>query len=139
MNPGTNFWLDQPITSKSETAVAAAIRSLPGPKEDMSKLEIRSDNANELVNATESSGSFSNPVTRYWPNSNKAERSVLTFTDLLRAHFVNSGLSPCFRPMLAVAVAQLWNLFRSVKRTDVDGNVFFLLLTSFGTAAKTRR
>jgi hypothetical protein len=125
VNPGTSFWLVQPITSKSETAVAAAIRSLHGPKGDMSKIEIRSDNANELVNAIESSGSFSNPVTPYRPNSNKAERSILTFTDLLRVHFVKSGLSPCFRPLLAVCVAQLWNLFRNVKRTDVDGNVLF--------------
>ena len=57
VNPGTNFWMAQPITSKSESAVAAAIRSVHGPNEDMTNLEIRSDNANELVSAIESSGS----------------------------------------------------------------------------------
>ena len=115
----------QPVTNKSEIACEAAIRSLHGHKEDMSNYEIRSDNANELVNSIENSNSFANPVPPHRSNANKAERSILTFTDLLRIHFVKSGLSPCFRPLLAVFVAQLWNLFRNVKRTDIDGNTFF--------------
>ena len=115
----------QPSTNKSEIACEAAIRSLYGHREDMSNYEIRSANANELVNAIENSDAFANPVPPHRSNANKAERSILTFTDLLRIHFVKSGLSPCFRPLLAVFVAQLWNLFRNVKRTDIEGNTFF--------------
>ena len=84
----------------------AAFKNLHGPNEDISKLTITTDNANELTAAIENV-SFSLPTTPHRPNSNKAERSILTLSDLLRVRFRRSGLAPCFRPMLAVAVVQL--------------------------------
>ena len=90
----------------------------------MSKLTLRSDRVNELVAAANSLGAHADPIGPHRPNSNKAERSILTFSDLLRIHFLQSGFAQCFRPLLAVLVCQLYNLFTVIKRLDTDSQPF---------------
>ena len=124
VNPATKTWLVVPIANKQEDPIASALKSAHGPNEDMSKLIIRSDNANELTSAIERT-TFSDPLTPHRPNSNQAERSLLVFSDLLRVWFLRSGLAPCFRPLLSIAVAQLWNLFKVVRRLDADSCEIF--------------
>ncbi len=120
-NPPTGGWLIQPVADKREATVAAAIKMMHGPSEDVSRVFIRSDGAHEIIAAIEQEG-FAMPVAPYRPNSNRAKRAILSFSDLLRVQFLRSGFAPCFRPMLALATVQLWNLFRVVRRLDVDGN-----------------
>ena len=81
----------QPITEKHESRIRAGLKFMHGPAEDISKRTIRSDNANEIKAAIETHG-FSDPVTPHRPNSNKAEQSIMTFSDLLRLHFLNQDL-----------------------------------------------
>ena len=76
----------QPVTNKNESTMLAAFKSLHGPNEDISKLTIRTDNANELKAAIETD-SFADPTIPHRPNSNRAEQSILTFSDLLRVRF----------------------------------------------------
>ena len=113
MNPATKTWLVVPTPNKPQDTIASALKSAHGPNEDMSELIIRSDNADELTSAIEKTSS-SDPLTPHRPNSNKAERSILVYSDLLRVWFSKSGLAPCFRPLLSITVAQLWNLFELV-------------------------
>ena len=124
-NPATNASLCQPVKDKLDVTSLAAFKSLHGPSEDLNKLSIRTDSANELTASIETAGAYALPTTPHRPNSNKAERSILTFSDLLRVHLLRSCMALCFRPMLAIVVCQLWNLFLVVKRTDVDRNEFF--------------
>ena len=115
-----------PLTDKTQQNVQDGIWSLHGPAEDGSKLVFRSDYAGEITSAVEQQGGFSMPVVPHRANSSRAERAISTIiSNLLRVHFLRSGLAPCFRPMLAIVVVQLWNLFRLVQRLDVDGNCFF--------------
>ena len=124
VNLVTKTWLVVPIASKHEDTIASAIKSAHGPNQDMSKLTIRSDDTDELTSAIART-SFSNLLTPHRPNSNKAERSILVFSDLLRVWFLRSGLAPCFRPLLSIAVAQLWNPFKVVRRLDADSCEIF--------------
>ena len=75
VNPPTGCFLVAPVCDNREGTIEQAVKSLHGPNEDLSKMTIRSDKANEL-NAGESVG-FSDPITPHRPNSNKAERGIL--------------------------------------------------------------
>ena len=48
-NPATNAWLCQTVKDKSEATCLASCKSSHGPSENMSKLSIRRDNANDLL------------------------------------------------------------------------------------------
>jgi len=120
VNPATGVWMLKPLVSKAESSVEEGLKAVHSQGEDLSKLTLRSDRANELVAAASSLGAYADPTGPHRPNSNKAERSILTFSDLLRIHFLQSGFAPCFRPLLAVLVCQLYNLFKVVKRLDTD-------------------
>ena len=101
-----------PSPSKSQEHVEEALKSLHAPGEDLAKLVMRSDRANELTAGIRAVGAFADPTGPYRPNSNKAERAILTFSDMLRVHFIQSGLPPAFRPLVSTAVAQYFNLLR---------------------------
>ena len=125
VNPSTGSWIVAPSPSKSQEHVEEALKSLHAPGEDLAKLVMRSDRANELTAGIRAVGSFADPTGPYRPNSNKAERAILTFSDTLRVHFIQSGLPPAFRPLVSIAVAQYFNLLKAVKRVDTDGVPFF--------------
>ena len=69
----------QPITDKREYTVRAGLKCMHEPAEDISKITVRLDNADETTAAIETDG-FSDAVTPHQPNSNKAE----VYSDLQR-------------------------------------------------------
>ena len=114
-----------PSPSKSQDHVEEALKSLHAPGEDLAKLSLRSDGANELTAGVRAVGAYADPTGPYRPNSNKAERAILTFSDMLRVHFLQSGLPPAFRPLISTAVAQYFNLLKAIKRLGSDEVPFF--------------
>ena len=87
VSPATKTLVVVPSPNKQEDTIASALKSARGPNEDTSKFIIRSDNANELTSAIEQT-SFSDPLTPHRRNSNKAERSIFVYSDLLRVWFL---------------------------------------------------
>ena len=121
INPATGSWLCMPIADKTQDTIQDASKMPHRPDEDSSKLWIRSDSANEISVAAENAGASSKPTTPHRSSSNIADRAVQTFEDLNTVNFMRSGFSPSFRPILSIGTVQLFNLFRQVERTDVDG------------------
>ena len=54
------------------------------------------------------------------PNSNIVERVILTFEDLQRLMFAQSGCPPFWRPVIAISAAQQWAIHRQTVRSDID-------------------
>ena len=79
INPAMGSWMLAPLPSKHQEHVEAALRTLHAPGEDLSKLIMRSDRAGELVGGIRAVEAFADPTGPHRPNSNKAERGILTF------------------------------------------------------------
>jgi hypothetical protein len=97
LNPGTGGWLlqpFQPFTDKKESTMHAGFKAMHGPSEDVYKLFIRSDNANEITGAVERDG-FAFPIVPHRPNSNRAAHAISAFSNLLRVHLLKSRFAPC--------------------------------------------
>jgi hypothetical protein len=107
------------LNSKLAPDIEAAIKSRIGPREEFHWT--RSDDAHELNTALENCGGSHFPSVPHSPNSNLIERVVLTFSDLERMTFAQSGCPPYWRPLVSISAAQQWNIHRQTVRRDVDG------------------
>ena len=70
VNPSTGCWMIAPSPSKTQEHVEEALKSLHAPGEDLAKLILRSDRANELTAGVRAVGAFADPTGPYRPNSN---------------------------------------------------------------------
>ena len=81
----------------------------------------RSDDDHGLNVALEACGGKHFPGPPHSPNSNIVERVFLTFGDLQRMTFAQSGCPPFWRPVIAISAAQQWAIHRQTVRRDIDG------------------
>ena len=89
---------------KDISAITAAVKSRLGPRDEFSWT--RSDDAPELNNALEACGGKHFPGVLYSLNSYLMERVTLSFGDMRRTIFAQSGCAPYCRPTVGISAAQ---------------------------------
>ena len=110
-----------PMKQKNTPAIQQAVSSRLGPGEEFAWT--RSDGAPKIGNAPEVCGGKHFPYPPHLQNANLIERIILTFGDLQRMTFAQSGCAPYWRPIVAISAAQQWSIHRQTGRRDIGKEI----------------